>query len=673
MRKNIVYFFYFIVLACAGTGVIPNSTPYSDPLLVILNSNTIQRKISSVSEQLPYLTHVPQTEKMIFMTEIIHFHLDYFLNQLPVQKLALLFHSSKSGSSCVLCKWFFSAVKDLLSDPLYSDSLKKFILTYLGLMLFPKGTDANPPEKQQILEIMLENEVYPYVKIVLQQIDKKKLCAYDLQMCSTPHYDEPLALDFSYLKPKEFPQNTDIDFENARKDPNHFNALLISDLHIDLKYKENTSINCNFLNAAMPCCRTEGISRGNKGIKDTPAGVFGEYTCNANLKILESMREFIQQENIQFDAIFWLGDTVGHSLWSISENSIKNDIMRVSDIIFKISQEHNVPVFPVIGNHDVFPSNAQDFSKPMNPQLVQFGKIWKPFLGDAYDKFIQYGYYSKNWKNNIKIIALNTNEYYERNPYMIQSHIPDLSKQLKFLETELEEAKSENKKVILISHSCSSLLSLDFSITLRALAEKHNKIISVHFCGHAHEDTFHIIKSTRNKIPLITQLSIGQLSTFGRTNPQFALSTFSSSTSLLQDVTKYYFPIEEANSHPQQSPNSKLPAQITTKWKTEGSFKEYFKLHNMSAKYLNKILQDIRFKEKAALRLIRYKSGFSGGFGEKECDTMCRTRLYCESAFSIYKQIQLCEKENGVEEIEVELFFNRFRSKLAGRSLSVIT
>ena len=80
---------------------------------------------------------------------------------------------------------------------------------------------------------------------------------------------------------------------------------------------------------------------------------------------------------------------------------------------------HNITVFPILGNHDIYVETIQSFAAPNeNPEINGFKKHWSQFLtADALDKFSEYGYYSipielangKGVPKGSRAIVLNTN------------------------------------------------------------------------------------------------------------------------------------------------------------------------------------------------------------------------------------------------------------------------
>jgi predicted phosphodiesterase len=76
---------------------------------------------------------------------------------------------------------------------------------------------------------------------------------------------------------------------------------------------------------------------------------------------MESMLTHIK-EQINPDAIFWLGDSVPHNIDSVTKDQVVNSMKKVNDIV----RDHlkSFKIYPVIGNHDTFPLDDMYFDKP---------------------------------------------------------------------------------------------------------------------------------------------------------------------------------------------------------------------------------------------------------------------------------------------------------------------
>jgi sphingomyelin phosphodiesterase len=153
-----------------------------------------------------------------------------------------------------------------------------------------------------------------------------------------------------------------------------FKAAHYSDVHVDHSYKEGTKANCN-----MPlCCREEnGIPADPKDA----ARKYGDYNCDTAPIVLQMMFEYIRDE-IKPEVLFWTGDMSPHNVW---ENS-HEEVAEVNYVVAKQMQEifgESLMIYPLQGNHDVFPVNVQSFS-PSNPNPVikNLTTVWDYWLNE---------------------------------------------------------------------------------------------------------------------------------------------------------------------------------------------------------------------------------------------------------------------------------------------------
>lgn len=144
-------------------------------------------------------------------------------------------------------------------------------------------------------------------------------CVTFLGLCQYPaieEWDVPLPPDRSHLK-RPVPSG---------QDP--IKVVHYSDIHVDQLYTEGSNAKCN----KPICCRQVKIIRhthkswtdfsrpftenDEPGKTDSPAGPFGEHTCDSPVSLEHSMYQAIKE--IVPDASFTIftGDVVDHSIWN---------------------------------------------------------------------------------------------------------------------------------------------------------------------------------------------------------------------------------------------------------------------------------------------------------------------------------------------------------------------
>lgn len=222
--------------------------------------------------------------------------------------------------------------------------------------------------------------------------------------------------------------------------------------------------------------------------------------CDLPLKTLESFVEF-SFSKINPDFIIWTGDNPSHVEW---KNNTQEEVFQVTKIfsdLLKINSNkinQTIPIYPVLGNHEKFPSDQfyPYDNQTEKPLLKTIGDIWKDFLGyEAYDQFIHYGFYTKMHLNtNLRIISYNSLLCDVVDFYLIKDPT-DPNNQIRWLEETLATAEKNSEVVYLIGHipvGDSSFLS-ECAKRYQALLDRYSYIIRGHFSGHTHFDEVKIM------------------------------------------------------------------------------------------------------------------------------------------------------------------------------------
>lgn len=264
-------------------------------------------------------------------------------------------------------------------------------------------------------------------------------------------------------KPENIKDNHFVDdlYEKIKADPNPRKtrrSIQISDLHIDFAYKEGAANECNF----PICCRDNGP--GLVEALDSPtvgkAGRWGDYKCDIPTVTLASMFDFIanNQDTLKTDFITWCGDNSGHNVWDNTNEEVTKYSAVITDMLNKaLGPESEITVFPSLGNHDVWPVNVQDFSKPnSNYPINHLVPVWTGenwLSAEEAEVFGRYGYFSKPFPFNPKgtVISLNSQSCNDMNWWLF-SNRQDPGQQIEWLEGELARIEKEGGFVHIIGH-----------------------------------------------------------------------------------------------------------------------------------------------------------------------------------------------------------------------------
>lgn len=136
----------------------------------------------------------------------------------------------------------------------------------------------------------------------------------------------------------------------------------MADLHIDFKYRVGAPTKCDL----EICCRDWGsLSQHNSG----SAGEWGDYNCDSPTQTLKTMFEWIlsHQDELQTDFVIWTGDNSSHNTFNNTWDEVDHYTEYITTLwkntALKFSAKP-IPVYPIQGNHDTWPVDVLDFSKP---------------------------------------------------------------------------------------------------------------------------------------------------------------------------------------------------------------------------------------------------------------------------------------------------------------------
>jgi sphingomyelin phosphodiesterase len=313
-------------------------------------------------------------------------------------------------------------------------------------------------------------------------------------ICPNDHFISLNADDYAKEVLKDKPVNsTDPVIGNATR----WNVLHVTDIHTDLLYKEGSRGECPDAN----CCRDSSLSGSVSD--DKKAGKWGYVgKCDIPVRTLENfVNQAVKQQKPDF--ILWTGDNPSHSIW---DNNNQEEIFNITSIFTNLLSGHNIPIYPCLGNHEKFPADQFfpfEDKDPQEKKLLQFfADLWRPLLGeDAYQEFLQYGFYSKkHLDTNLRIVSFNCLYCDVVNFYLIKDPT-DPTGQIEWLENTLKLAESNNEVVYIIGHmpvGDTSILS-ECSKRIKAIVDRYSHIIRGIFGGHTHYDEVKVLSEYFDK------------------------------------------------------------------------------------------------------------------------------------------------------------------------------
>ena len=371
--------------------------------------------------------------------------------------------------------------------------------------------------------------------IILRAGNEENLC-HKLGFClegeeAEDTYDYAIRV----LKGKPNKKREDIDFTAPR-----IKMLQITDIHLDVQYKENSSVFCD----EPVCCRTPASNYSR--IKSGKFGYLGR--CDANLALLDSLLD--KAYELQPDFIIWTGDNSPHN----SKNSTQQDNYDATIIIRdKLDEKFNnsIPVYPALGNHEKYPADLYLTSE--GDLLEYYANIFKEYFYEdqAYESFKKYGYYTEKYKDtNLRIVVLNCLICDAWNFYIIGGRHQAAKDEFIWLEEVLRQAEKNGEYVYLIDHFP---INSNFQLTecaqrLRALIDRFDYIIRGYFSGHTHLDDISPVKTYFEPKPIININYIAPpITTYPGRNPSFRQFIIDSNTKNIIDYEQYRLNLTDAN------------------------------------------------------------------------------------------------------------------------------
>lgn len=371
-------------------------------------------------------------------------------------------------------------------------------------------------------------------------LDGDYFCYYKLSQCPLPELPE---IDMSSW----WPAKNETTSMAPTPGNGTFNVLHITDFHIELDYDLGAEGNCT--NNGM-CCTPHSFNSKSKpsnvtnddfkffdsyfddneefqlgddvtskvfnGSVWSPAQQWGHYHCDSpELLINSSLKSVIDYQaknDIEFDFVVFTGDMVDHDELEHTDYSMTVESQEV--IVRDMKKYFNdTPVYSVLGNHDTFPygqiasessghQNLYDWNQELMADLW-VGAGWIPF--EDYTSIKKhYSGFSIETERGLKVIAINSNTYYQKNYYtywnMTENH--DQFGTLKFIVDELLESEAKGQRVWLMAH----IPFVDYD-ALPIQAEMFKQIVTRFspttiaglFFGHTHQDQFNVLYANDNK------------------------------------------------------------------------------------------------------------------------------------------------------------------------------
>ena len=456
-----------------------------------------------------------KTTSLLFQ-EFSHFIISHLKNQ----------KNSNNGFLCNKCEDLVYKLQNIINT--YGTKGFYHLITLLCLSIY--DYDICDQNIQSYGFVLIESFINQFIKD-LSLCKKLHFCKDDKEYINVDDYAKRVLSDKPTNKTKE----------KINKNSKNLKMLQITDLHIDLNYKVGSKAICD-----KPMCCRDPPKEGDTEL----AGKFGyEGECDINKDLFQSFIDYAYE--LKPDFIIWTGDNSPHDTWEGSQEKVIEATKVLRDMINE-KFNYEIPIFPVLGNHEVYPNDLFNVTDGKKNLLLEMADMYKNYLSEeAYETFKEKGYYSMLLPNtNLRIISINCFYCDSWNYYLINNNKSDAKQMLKWLEETLRSSEENNEYVYILNHFP---LNADFSLIecarrFIALYDRYEYIIRGIFSGHTHHHDIVPVYSyfNRTKITHLNYVS-SSLTTHSHQLPSFSIFNIDSTTFQIKDYDVYIFNMNQSN------------------------------------------------------------------------------------------------------------------------------
>uniref|UniRef100_V5GSZ1 Sphingomyelin phosphodiesterase n=1 Tax=Anoplophora glabripennis TaxID=217634 RepID=V5GSZ1_ANOGL len=410
---------------------------------------------------------------------------------------------------------------------------------------------------------------------------------------------------------------------------NTFNILHISDIHYDPLYTPGKSSQCG-----EPLCCQDDQPDGTDD--SNTCGYWSDYS-DADTPF-HTMQEALRESGThEFDYVYYTGDFVSHRVWSTSvENN--RDIIAVTD---QFKAYYNVPVYPVLGNHEPHPLNVWSSDgvddATLSTQWVfdLVAEQWGEWLTeDAKKTLLKGGYYTVSPRKGFRIVALNSNVCYTVNWWLVNDS-EDPHDQLAWLAEVLLDAEKNSESVHLLMHipTGSSECLSSWSREFRKILRRFSNTITGHFSGHTHRDLLWVYYDDDEQAVGVSWNG-ASVTPFSNSNPSYKLYQIDGETFDVLDFEEWTFNLTLANLNPTRDVD----------WYKLYSFKEAYGVGSMEPSEVDKLLTRMAEDHSLIQKYYNYKFRNSDVAVKNGCNTSCQKSLLCDMVTTVHGDTEKCEE-----------------------------
>ncbi|KAI8365386.1 Metallo-dependent phosphatase-like protein [Radiomyces spectabilis] len=535
-----------------------------------------------------------------------------------------LLHAESITSSCSSCISMLQIVKNLsyMSEGLLIAALTR---------VCNRMSNVDPDVCKGVVE-----EQAPIFRKVLKTMtvsgrDGHLMCAAVLNSCPYPDI-EPWTVAFPKTKPDVI--------QTKKSLGKTFTVLQLSDWHVDPEYTPGSEAVCD-----KPfCCRSAYTDYSNI---TRPASMWGEYSCDTPLTLIESLLEFIPSVAPDISFGILTGDVPPHEVWStlpfLKTQMIQDGSYQLLHAHFDSPHLLNSMLYPAVGNHESAPTNIFPLKTSKIPieEKREYLKLlwlykslsesWKGWLTQQ-DVEENAGSYVARPVKGLKLISLNTNFCYTLNWWLYEHPMEkDPNGVFAWLIEQLQEAEDEGERVWIIGHIApgDSTCFHDYSNYYHQIVERYAPhVIAGQFFGHTHKDELQIFyRGGRGNASeaISTAYVAPSITPFLDLNPGFRIYKIDTETFEVVDSITYIADLDQAHTWT-SGPN----------WHAEYSAREAFNSSNaqlpsptspLSPEWWHNVTVDMENDKSVFDKYWRFRS--KSAPQHVECDDECREKAIC--------------------------------------------
>ncbi|XP_063920810.1 sphingomyelin phosphodiesterase-like [Zophobas morio] len=412
----------------------------------------------------------------------------------------------------------------------------------------------------------------------------------------------------------------------------NFTILQLSDIHYDPNYMPGGNGVCS---EPLCCQNDQPVPPSSKD----RCGYWGDYrNGDSPWHLIENTIK--QTKNKTFDFVYYTGDIMSHRIF---DTSIEKNSQLASKLYSYLRESFDVPIFPVLGNHEAHPL---DFWAPsvggfnMSWLYRVAADHWVKMVGqDVSETVLAGGYYTVSPKPGFRIIALNNNVAIKSNFWLFYND-GDARKQLQWLVDTLVEAERNNERVHIMGHVPPGTHDVvkEWSRQYSRIVERFASTIVAQFNGHTHVDELRVFYSSTNTSSTEAfgvAFNGAAVTPWGtNSNPSFKYYTVDGSSCVVLDYEEYTFNLTRANSNRTYSPE----------WYKLYSFKEAYGVENLMPSEVDKVLHRMATNHSLLDTYFRFYFRDADVGTRSGCDDRCKRNFLCQMSTTIYGQECHCRR-----------------------------